>query len=215
MAKLSGLYRSTETVAAKYAYSINAALMQLERESGIKPVVRAPLGGARTKAECNSLGTPWNVSDHYEAAVNRAAIDLWNWSEYANWNRKRFTAIMNAHGWYNVQVNGRPFPTEPWHWANHSATPLALQISPIEPTTVRTYNMFDITHPLWWHDTARKYIVCDMLTKTARIIGPDDWEYTLIDEENARLNSLGLPYAHKVITEQQWSAAFADYTYVK
>lgn len=118
---------STEDIGDAYAPSLNAAFTQIFAESGIKPQVLAPVGGARTSAQEKALGGT-DASDH----VKKRAVDINNQRELRNWNQARFLAIMASFGWHNVTEQGTPFPTEPWHFANQSSTPTGGGSTPID-----------------------------------------------------------------------------------
>lgn len=114
-----------ETIAADYQPSINAAFTEIFAVSGIKPIVLRAVGGARTKTQCNDLGTPWWVSDHYQDATpRRAAADVDNYlAIIAKIGADRYYGILAKHGWHNITTDGKPFPREGWHVANHDPTP--------------------------------------------------------------------------------------------
>lgn len=121
-----------EYVGAAYQPSLNAFFAKLYRLSDVKPGVRSPVGGARTKAECNALGTSWTISDHWEGrgrAVdvdNRAAVTLGLAQKLGitfNQAVTLYYATAAEFGWHNITTDGYAFPTEPWHLANHSSTP--------------------------------------------------------------------------------------------
>lgn len=120
-----------ETISAAAAPSINAAFAQIHAESDIKPIVLHPYGGARTKAECIHEGLSWTISDHYEAAAGRAAVDIDNQEQLRHWNQARFLQIMADHGWHNMTTTGAPFPKEPWHFAKHGITTTGDGTSPL------------------------------------------------------------------------------------
>lgn len=104
-----------EYVGALHAPSLNAAFRELYKASGIKPWVR-PGGGDRTPAEQARINPGQVVSDH----VKGRAKDTWNWAAIAAViGMKRMRAILRKWGWDNIQINGVPFPQEPWHDANH------------------------------------------------------------------------------------------------
>lgn len=122
MVSLVSIRKSAETIASGAAQSFNSASADLESYFGFPPRVLAPVGGARTKAQCNALGTPWYVSDHYEGAAGRAAVDIDNQREFRNINSAAFEYILGMHGWHNVTVSGVKFYREPWHFACHYLT---------------------------------------------------------------------------------------------
>jgi hypothetical protein len=107
-----------EDIGDAYAPSINAAFRELYLASGMAPRVKSPLGGRRTLAQAIKLGTGAR-SDHYKGR----AVDIDNQRWFRNWNEARFISILAKYGWRNVQIDGRPFPLEPWHFANQSTRP--------------------------------------------------------------------------------------------
>ena len=117
---LATIIYNTETIGAAYAPSLNAAFKELYRLSGIKPVVRAPYGGSRTLAEQRIISPGQTTSDH----LKQRGVDIWNHQAIRNRiGNAKFIAVLWLFGWKNVQVNGAPFPSEPWHFANQSSTP--------------------------------------------------------------------------------------------
>lgn len=148
MPNLAPIIYNSETISARHAPSLNAAFKELFEASGIKPRVLTPDGGARTKEECIALGLDWRLSDHYEdSPKGRAAIDLDNQRTFRNWNEPLFLAIMAKHGWHNIQINGLPFPSEPWHFANHDASPQQAGTPgrPLEKEEDPMYSFFNTT----------------------------------------------------------------------
>ena len=128
MAALAPIIYNNETIQARYAPSLNAAFKELRAASGITPIVTAPDGGARTAAEQQALASvaQWWLSDHYEDnSQGYAAIDLYNQRAFRNWDEARFIQIMANRGWLNIDISGNPFPSEPWHFANHGRYALA------------------------------------------------------------------------------------------
>lgn len=139
MAALAPIIYNAETISARHAPSLNAAFQELYQASGIYPIVQTPDGGARTKAECIALGLDWSLSDHYEdSPKGRAAVDIWNQRAFRNAiGDARFEGILAKWGWRNIQINGAPFPSEPWHFANHDPAPIipaSLHTEPISST---------------------------------------------------------------------------------
>lgn len=129
---LAYLYKCAEQIGSVYAPSANAAMRELESVSGVTVRVKAPLGGARTKAECNALGTSWTISDHWEGRGR--ALDVDNRGDITSGIARRrgitFNAAVTVYyqiwakwGWHNITTDGQPFPSEPWHLANHSTQP--------------------------------------------------------------------------------------------
>lgn len=160
---LARLYRSAEYIGAAYAPSANGAMRELERLSGVTVEVLAPVGGARTKKQCNDLGTPWWISDHWEGRGR--ALDVNNRSKIitglAMRQRISFAAAVSLYyntwakfGWYNRTTDWRPFPEEPWHMANHSTIPAGTGGVPLPgtppkppaPTIENEDNMATIYH---------------------------------------------------------------------
>jgi hypothetical protein len=119
---LAAIYKSAEQIGTPYQASLNGALRDLESYFGFQAVVKAPVGGARTKAQCTALGTSWTVSDHYEDRPARA-VDIDNHRRFRNINAAAFEWILAMHGWHNITISGEPFPEEPWHFANHDSHP--------------------------------------------------------------------------------------------
>jgi hypothetical protein len=107
-----------EDIGDAYAPSLNAAFRELYLAAGRPPIVKSPLGGKRTLWEAIKLGTGAR-SDHYKGR----AVDIDNQRWFRNWNEARFISILAKYGWRNVQIDGRPFPLEPWHFANQSSRP--------------------------------------------------------------------------------------------
>lgn len=127
-----------EDIGDAYAPSLNAAFRELYLASGRAPLVKSPLGGRRTLWQAIRLGTG-SRSDHYKGR----AVDIDNQRWFRNWNEPRFLGILAKHGWRNVQINGDPFPREPWHFANQSAHPAGSPgvLLPGEVTTRRRSTM--------------------------------------------------------------------------
>lgn len=139
MANLAPIIYNTESISARHAPSLNAAFKELFDLSGIRPRVLSPDGGARTKEECIALGLDWSLSDHYEdSPKGRAAFDLDNQRTFRNWNGPLFVATLAKYGWRNIQINGQPFPSEPWHFANHDITPAGSTGAPFPNTESET-----------------------------------------------------------------------------
>lgn len=143
MANLAPIVNSAETINADFQSSINAAFTELHNLFGFWPVVLAPNGGARTQAQCDALGTPWAVSDHYEDAQGRAAVDIDNQSTFRARNEALFLNTLAKYGWSNIQVNGQPFPREPWHFAKHGISTAGESGTPIN-NTPRSNTMYDL-----------------------------------------------------------------------
>lgn len=123
---------NAENIADAYAPSLNAAFVDLYNASGIRPRVIAPYGAWSSAAIDAAYGIKGrgSGSDHYKGR----AVDIYNWSDIANRiTLTRMKAILAARGWRNIQVNGDAFPTEPWHYANHSSTPAGSGGTPIDP----------------------------------------------------------------------------------
>ena len=123
MANLKTIPGTDALVRAEHFDSIAAAFDELEAAAGFRPVVLGNPsdgipGGARTLAQSKRAGSGV-FSDHYEDNDDGdAAVDIDNWKAF--WNaigKEAFEAILAKHGWYNVQINGAPFPSEPWHFA--------------------------------------------------------------------------------------------------
>lgn len=138
-----------EQISARHVPSANAALRELYRLSGVLPGIRYPYGGSRTDAEGRKINPSLSpsLSDHnYRKARaldvdNRGAIT-------AGIARKQGVTYSRAtriyydtwakFGWRNIQINGAPFPLEPWHLANHSSKPagspgVPLPVTPSTP----------------------------------------------------------------------------------
>lgn len=131
-----------ETIGAAYAPSLNAAFAELYELSGIKPEVRAPYGGARTADEQRQINPGQTVSDH----VKERAVDIWNHQLIRNRiGSARFVAVLASRGWRNVQINGAPFPDEPWHFANQSSTPQGGNATVIEADLIRKVRKRNMT----------------------------------------------------------------------
>lgn len=113
---------SSEDIKDAYAPSLNAAFRAVYEASGIAPRVVAPYGAWSSPAIDRAYGIKGRgpASDHYKGR----AVDIANYAAIASAiGLSRLKAIMAAHGWRNVQVNGDDFSSEPWHYANHSSTP--------------------------------------------------------------------------------------------
>lgn len=134
-----------EQIGAPYWPSLDGALRELRRLSGKLPGVRYPLGGTRTYAEglrANPYLDP-TISDHYFAkgraydADNRGEI-ITGIAVTQGVTFTRATQIyygtLAKFGWRNIQVNGEPFPLEPWHNANHSLSPAGYGGTPLPST---------------------------------------------------------------------------------
>jgi hypothetical protein len=120
---MATIWGSSEDIGDAYAPSLNAALQQLSRESGTRPVVLSPYGGLRTLAQQRAI-SPGVANPASSDHVKGRGVDI---SNYAAIQRviglTRFKAVMAEFGWRNIQIDGKPFPSEPWHYANHSTTP--------------------------------------------------------------------------------------------
>lgn len=101
-----------------YAGSFNAAAKELQQAFGFAPRILSPFGGYRTAAEQRNISpaTPASVSDHTKGR----GVDISNQRQFRNVNEKLFLEILAKHGWKNVDSAGRPFPSEPWHFANQN-----------------------------------------------------------------------------------------------
>lgn len=108
-----------------YAPSWFAATAELEKAFGFAPIITVtngdPVGAYRTADEQRrvSPGTSPNYSDHCKGR----AVDITNQRTFRNRDQTRFLNILSDHGWRNVNTSGHAFPSEPWHFANQSATP--------------------------------------------------------------------------------------------
>lgn len=129
---LAPIINSSESIALAYAPSLNAAFVELWQHFGFWPEVREPLGGARTYAEQLQLVREDSRNTMSSDHLKGRAVDIWNHQRFRNAGVSAFIQILAAHGWRNVQVNGRPFPSEPWHFANQSATPAGGMAIPIQ-----------------------------------------------------------------------------------
>jgi hypothetical protein len=112
-------------IQAAHLPSLAAAFDELTAAAGFRPVVLgAPSdgipGGARTLAQSQIAGSG-TLSDHYaDNARGYAAVDIDNQRAFRNRiGSAAFEAILAKHGWRNIQINGAPFPNEPWHFARH------------------------------------------------------------------------------------------------
>ena len=132
MPDLLPIRKSNEHMSALHAPSFNAASEALERAFGFAPVVLSPLGGARTLAQCKSLGI---VGDHYEGSAF-AAADIDNQRRFRNMNEALFEQIMHQYGWRNIDTLGRPFGREPWHFACHDIHPRTVVVSAGKTTII-------------------------------------------------------------------------------
>lgn len=70
-------------------------------------------GAGRTPAEQAVINPGQIASDH----VLGQAIDVFNDPTFRAQNENLFLERMAAHGWHNIDVSGRPFTKEPWHFA--------------------------------------------------------------------------------------------------
>lgn len=189
MANLAPIINSAEQIGAAYAPSLNAAFRELHAIFGFWPIVRAPNGGARTKEECIALGTSWRVSDHYEEKGR--AVDIDNHRRFRDRNEILFMATMVKHGWRNVQINGKPFPSEPWHFANHSTAPAGGGGTPIterRPNVTTLYNKINTPMvalagdsagtPANWLETADKDLIEDWIAQHGpfAVVSASTWD---------------------------------------
>ncbi len=78
-------------------------------------------GAYRTRAEQQQINPGQTVSDHLAGR----AIDIRNWATFAERNSTTFYRLLASNGWRNIQVDGRPFRSEPWHWVNVKTDPPA------------------------------------------------------------------------------------------
>lgn len=112
-------------LAVAYAPSWLAAAAELEAAFGFPPEISItnghPIGAYRTVAEQASL--PGAAGAAYSDHTKGRAVDIGNQRRFRNIDEVRFIAILAAHGYFNVGSGGHPFPQEPWHFANQSATP--------------------------------------------------------------------------------------------
>lgn len=190
MVVLAPILYSNATISGRHAPSLNAAFKELFAASRIKPQVLntaesiaaglTPVsGGSRTLAESILAGSG-AASDHYENnAAGHAAADINNQRDLRNaLGDDRFEAILAGHGWHNIQIDGSPFPTEPWHFANHDATPqtAGLDSTPFdnaEEDDMKIYErevnsgVFGLGYPGGWIDIDNKTIpnTRDVLTQ--------------------------------------------------
>lgn len=124
-AELTVVDEGGSRLAIKYAPSWLAAVAELTEVFGFAPRITGsgtnPLGGYRTRAQQRwvSPGTSPDLSDHCKGR----AVDIDNQRTFRNRDEENFTDILASHGWRNVNTSGRPFPKEPWHFANQSANP--------------------------------------------------------------------------------------------
>lgn len=86
---------------------------ELKDAFGFSPAVRST-GLYRTKAEQDRINPGQTVSDHLKGR----AADIRNWESYVRVDALKFYRILAKNGWRNIQVNGEPFRSEPWHWVN-------------------------------------------------------------------------------------------------
>lgn len=145
---LAPITHSKETIGAEHAESLNAAFAEIFGLCDFWPVVLTPYGGARTVAEQEKINP--NISPLLSDHVKRRAVDINNQRAIRNKiGSIKFEAIMAKHGWHNMQVNGKPFPLEPWHFATHAAGHLPNPKPPIhtieneDPMTDSIYYVSD------------------------------------------------------------------------
>jgi len=91
---------------------------ELVEEFGFGPQFRRT-GAYRTRAVQNEINPGQFVSDH----LTGEAIDIRNWQAYVDVNALLFFRILARNGFRNIQVNGQPFRSEPWHWVNVKTSP--------------------------------------------------------------------------------------------
>jgi hypothetical protein len=157
MANLAPILYSNATVSAPHAPSINAAFKELYDLCGIKPQVLNAAeseaagfgyisGGSRDLAQSNAAGTG-AASDHFESnAEHHAAVDINNQRAFRNaLGDAVFEGVLAKHGWHNITIDGAPFPTEPWHFANHDAVP---QRASLDTTTFDNTEEEEMIQPL-------------------------------------------------------------------
>ena len=114
-AELTSIGVGVDGLVAQLANTQAAWFKKLQRELmaefGFAPQFRRS-GAYRTRAEQQRINPRQTVSDH----LTGRAIDLRNWQTYASRNSAGFYRILAANGFRNIQVNGAPFRSEPWHW---------------------------------------------------------------------------------------------------
>jgi hypothetical protein len=135
---LSQIINSAETINSDAAPSLNAAFTELHALFGFWPVVLAPDGGARTKAQqahLVAIGKSDTMnSDHREDFPTRAAADIDNHRRFRDINEPLFEATLEKHGWFNMTNDGEPFTREEWHFAKHGIVPAGSGGTPINDT---------------------------------------------------------------------------------
>lgn len=131
---------SNDQVAVLQAQWFNRANGELIQAFGYGMVVLSPYGGYRTCSQqaAVSPGTSCAASDHTKGH----AIDVDNHRRFRNANQTLFLQIMNRNGWYNQQINGQPFPSEPWHFRNKLTTAPAGGPGGITPITEGAHSMY-------------------------------------------------------------------------
>lgn len=89
---------------------------QLAAAFGFRMVIKSPYGGYRTCADQAAInpGLACGSSDHTKGR----AIDIDNQRSFRNINESLFVQTLNDNGFFNQQVNGAPFDSEPWHFRN-------------------------------------------------------------------------------------------------
>lgn len=81
---------------------------------GRRMVVYRPNGGYRTIEENAALPGSSPLSNHMQGR----AVDIDNHRWFRDRDEARFISILNKNGFYNQNIYGQPFPSEPWHWRN-------------------------------------------------------------------------------------------------
>lgn len=112
-------------LAKAYAPSWLKASDELEAAFGFRPRLTVtggqPIGGYRTTAQQESL--PGAAGVQYSDHPKGRGADIANHGRFRNINEVLFLQILANNGWRNVNTAGRPFPSEPWHFANQSSNP--------------------------------------------------------------------------------------------
>ena len=89
-------------------------------------------GTYRTMARQRQINPGQTVSDH----LRGRALDIRNWKAFVEKDALKFYRILAQNGWKNIQVNGLPFRSEPWHYVcvktSAPSTPTAPKASGIE-----------------------------------------------------------------------------------
>lgn len=124
-AELTVVDKAGSRLARAYAPSWLAAVRDLTAAFGFAPRITVtngePIGAYRTRAQQQAVspGTSPDLSDHCKGR----AVDITNQRAFRTRDQARFLRILADHGWKNVNTSGHSFPSEPWHFANQSATP--------------------------------------------------------------------------------------------